>query len=170
MKIKLRAVPQYKPSYPVTHKYTHADHHDVPYAKLHSGAEAFPASENPCSGGHSPGLSERHQRYCAPERCMGRAGSGLQCGVPESTPQQHRLSEDAVETAEGWMSCCTAEATGITGSWASCVCPHSGKLKSYVSIIELHALEILVTHSVVLVRCREKWLAWYRTSSPVWRR
>ncbi len=77
---------------------------------------------------------------------MGRAGSGLQCDVPESTPQQHRLSEDAVETAEGGMSCCTAEATGTAGSWASCVCPHSGKLKSYVSIIELYALEILVTH------------------------
>lgn len=81
---------------------------------------------------------------------MGRAGSGLQCDVPESTPQQHRLSEDAVETAEGGMSCCTAEATGTAGSWASCVCPHSSKLKSYVSIIELYALEILVTHSVVV--------------------
>lgn len=118
--------------YPVIHKYTHADHHDVPHAKLHSGAKAFPASENPCGGGYSPGLSERHQHYCAPERCMGRIGSGLQFGVPKSTPQQHRVSEDAVETTEGGMSCSAAEETGTAGSWASCVCPHSGKLKYFL--------------------------------------
>lgn len=60
-----------------------------------------------------------------------------------------------METAEGGMSCCAAEATGTAGGWASCVCPHAGKLKSYVSIIQLYGLEILVTHSVDVCGSRQ---------------